>query len=64
MWGILFKKLSQGARSVLLLLAGDTLYIIHKEADEGIERTCRSEDMALAVFFMATAKIGGSKGAE
>ena len=30
------------------------MYILYKEADEGIERTCGSEDMALAGIFMAT----------
>ena len=53
------KKIYQGHLEGVTFIGGEYIiymYILYKEADEGIERTCGSEDMELAGNFMGTAK--------
>ena len=57
--GNFIQKIITGSSECITFIGGGYIiymYILYKEADEDIERTCRSEDMELAGNFMETAK--------
>ena len=57
--GNFIQKIYQGHLECITFIDGEYIiymYILYKEVDEDIERTCGSEDTELAGNFMETAK--------